>query len=307
MEMQTFEEVLFLRLKDALKRLAPSGILLSGGIDSGLLACLSPKLRAVTVRLGDQAKDSRYLVILKERLEIEVETVEVTLEDALRALPDVVRILRSFDPALPNDLTVYFGLKAFSEMGIGRVITGDGGDELFGGYDYMVRIEDLEAYQQELLPHLYFSSSKIGEALGVKVLQPYLEPEVVEFALQLPRDWKIREAEGRLWGKWILRKALERYLPPEFAWQDKRPLEVGSGMTALRERIAQGISDSEFEEKSRRYGINFLCKEHLYFYEIYREVVGEIPKPRPGEVACPHCGAGKPPNRSHCRVCGMKG
>lgn len=302
--MRAPDEALLSLLREALGRLSPDGILLSGGMDSGLLACLNPSLRAVTVKLEDEARDSPYLDILKRALGIQVEEVRVTFEEALGAIPEVVRILRSFDPALPNDLAVYFGLKALAKRGIKRVATGDGGDELFGGYGYMMDLEDLEGYQRELLPHLSFSSSPIGEALGIEVVRPYLEPPVIDFALRLPRQWKIREENGRRWGKWVLRKALGRFLLPEFVWQEKRPLEVGSGMTALRGRIAQGITDEELREKERQYGVRFLCKEHLYFYEVYREVVGEIPRPAPGEVPCPYCGAGRPRGRRHCRICG---
>lgn len=302
--MTGLEESLLRYLKESLRRLAPEGLLLSGGMDSGLLACLNPSLRMITVKLEDHAKDSPYLEILRRRIGVEVETIRLTSEEALQAIPEVIRILRSFDPALPNDLAVYFGLKAFSAKGVRRVATGDGGDELFGGYSYMAEIKDLEAYQRALLPHLTFSSAVIAEALGLEVVQPYLEPEVVEFALGLPREWKIREEGVYRWGKWVLRKALERFLPPEFVWQDKRPLEVGSGMVALRDRIARKISDEEFKEKEKKYGIRFLCKEHLYFYEVYREVVGEIPGPGPGEEACSFCGAGKPQGRRHCKVCG---
>lgn len=298
------EEVLISLLGRAIEKLSPDGVLLSGGLDSGLLVCLNPHLFAVTVRLEEEAKDYPYLVILQEALGIEVEAVWVSFEEALGAIPEVVRILRSFDPALPNDLAVYFGLKVLAERGIKRVATGDGGDELFGGYGYMAELEDLEGYQRNILPYLSFSSSIIGEALGIEVVQPYLDPRVVEFALELPREWKIREEDGRLWGKWVLRKALERYLPPSFVWQEKRPIEVGSGMTALRKKIAEGIADEDLREKERKYGVRFLCKEHLYFYEVYRKMVGEVPRPKPAEVPCPFCGAGKPPGRRHCRVCG---
>jgi asparagine synthase (glutamine-hydrolysing) len=72
----------------------------------------------------------------------------------------------------------------------------------------------------------------------------------------------------------------------------------------LREIIAQSISDDEFAERARKYGMGFLNKEHLFFYEIYRRVVGAVPAPKKNEKACGVCGAGIALARKHCRVCG---
>ena len=81
-------------------------------------------------------------------------------------------------------------------------------------------------------------------------------------------------------------------------------MEMGSGMTNLRTIIAERISDREFTEKQKQYGVKFLCKEHLYFYEIYREEIVEIPPPQEGEDRCPGCGGGLPKGKKHCRICG---
>ena len=134
--------------------------------------------------------------------------------------------------------------------------------------------------------------------------QPYLDEHVVDFSLTVPKDLKIREEDGQVWGKWCLRKAFEPFLPPEFIWQAKRPLEKGSGMTNLRIIIAERITDSEFAEKQKHYPVKFLCKEHLYFYELYREEVGDIPPPREGDDRCPGCGGGLPRRKKHCSICG---
>ena len=84
-----------------------------------------------------------------------------------------------------------------------------------------------------------------------------MDKEIIDFALQIPVDLKIRRYNGKVCGKWILRKAFEDILPKELIWQDKRPLEYGSGMHRLREIISSEISDDEFEEKQRIYSVNF--------------------------------------------------
>jgi len=279
-------------------------ILVSGGIDSGILAYLSPGIKGVTINLEGKGKDLEYISILMESLDLDVTLVKVGVDEAISSVKDVVKILGSFDPALPNDLVVYFGMKEAKRQGFKSIMTGDGADELFGGYSYMQGIEDLDGYIRKISRSMSFSSNKIGEHLGLEVKQPYLDQDFIGFAMSLDKDLKIKEENGKTWGKWILRKAFEPFLPPEFTWQGKRPLEVGSGMSFLRGIIAEKITDEEFEEKKRACPVKFICKEHLYFYEIYQEEVGEVPAPRSGENHCPGCGGGMPHRKAHCKICG---
>jgi asparagine synthase (glutamine-hydrolysing) len=288
----------------SLRRNQAEGILLSGGIDSGILSYLSPHALAITVSLEGQGDDIHSVSLLTGVLDHDPVIVHVTTDKALAALRDVIKILQSFDPALPNDLAVHFGLREAKQQGLSSIMTGDGGDELFGGYPYMQQIEDLDAYIRGMSRSWSFSSNRIGEHFDLQVKQPYLDDAFVDFALTVPSDLKIRKDNGQVWGKWCLRKAFEPFLPREFIWQEKRPLEVGSGMTLLRGIIAQRISEAEFAEKQRQYPVKFLCKEQLLFYEIYREVIGEIPPPQPGEDPCPGCTTGIPKGKRHCRVCG---
>jgi asparagine synthase (glutamine-hydrolysing) len=292
------------QVEGAVRKNQGDGILLSGGIDSGILSYLSPQTKAFAVMLEDKGGDLQYVTMLAKRLALDCHVKRVGIEDALSALPEVIGILQSFDPALPNDLAVYFGMREAKKQGIRSIMTGDGGDELFGGYPYMQELKDLDSYISGMSRLWSFSSNRIGEHFGLEVKQPYLDDAFVDFALTVPSDLKIRKDNGKIWGKWCLRKAFEPFLPREFIWQGKRPLEVGSGMIMLRGIIAQRISDAEFAEKQKQYPVKFLCKEQLHFYEIYRKVVGEVPLPRPGEDQCPGCTTGIPRGKRHCRVCG---
>jgi asparagine synthase (glutamine-hydrolysing) len=292
------------QVKEAVRKNQFDGILLSGGIDSGILAYLAPHARGITVSLEGHGDDLRSVSILRGVLDCDPILVNVTVDEALAALRDVVRILESFDPALPNDLAVYFGMREAKRQGLASIMTGDGGDELFGGYPFMQEIEDLDGYIRGMSRLWSFSSKRIGEHFNLGVKQPYLDDAFVDFALTVPSDLKIRKDNGTVWGKWCLRKAFEPLLPPAFIWQEKRPLEVGSGMTLLRSIIAEQITDREFAEKQLEYPVKFLCKEHLYFYEIYQEEFGVVPPPQPGEDRCPGCGGGLPRGKKHCRICG---
>ncbi len=291
-------------LSEAVRRQPYDGLLFSGGLDTSVIAALNPKVVAVTISLGGDAEDIYYSNLLAKEFGFKHVHYAVDVDEALGAIQDVIRILGSFDPAIPNDLAAYFGLKKAKELGVATIATGDASDELFGGYSFMQEIDDLEGYIRRITKTMTYSSNDIGKFFGLKIVQPFTDKNVIDFALGLPREMKIREVNGQIWGKWIVRKAFEAILPKEVAWQSKRPLEFGSGMTRLREVISRKISDDEFKEKQQAYPVKFLNKEHLYYYEIFRKVVGTIPAPKDTEKLCPGCSAGLKIDTFHCKVCG---
>jgi len=313
------------RLREAVQRNTTEGLLFSGGLDTSVLAVLTPNMnpaprfwmlrhlwrggkrggvKAITVSLESFGKDAPYAELVAKNLKLNHYHRRVSIDEAIDSIPDVIRILKSFDPAIPNDLVVYFGLKWAKEMEIKEIMTGDGSDELFAGYDFMRNIQDLDEYLRKISQSMSFSSNRLSDFFSIKIKQPFLDKEFIDFSLKLPVKLKIKEEKGNLWGKWILRKAFAELLPAKIIWQDKRPLEYGSGMRKLREIITSKISDEEFERKSRLYPIKFINKEHLYYYEIYKEEVGEISKPEKNQKACPGCRAGMDLNSFHCKVCG---
>jgi len=297
-----------LELKDRLFRSVgrnkSDGLLFSGGLDSAILAGIDPDARAVTVSLAGRGEDIKYAARITELLGLEHHLIKVDVEEAIAAVPEVIRVLRSFDPALPNDVVAYFGIKHAGAIGIKKMMTGDGSDELFAGYGFMREMDDLEAYIRRISSSMRFSSNELGDFLDVEIKQPYLDQDVVDLSLGMRRDIKINMEKDKVFGKWILRKAFEGKLPEDVIWQSKRPLEYGSGMTGIRDIISLKVGDVEFEKAKRVEGISFFSKEHYYYYKIYREVVGDIPRPECDENACPACGAGMKPSAFHCRVCG---
>lgn len=315
--MSNIEAKLRQELKGAVRRNQADGILLSGGLDSSILAYLSPNITAFTVFLKSSGGDRRYVAKIVQYLGLEHHQKEISVEEAIEEIPKVIKILRTFDPAIPNDLAIYFGMKLAREKGVKSIMTGDGGDELFAGYSYMFKL-NLNEYIPRIARTMYFSSQDIGKAIGLTVKQPYMDKKFVEFALSIKPELKVgyslrgspavRSGRGgkdwRTFGKWILRKAYENCLPGEIIWQGKRPIEKGSGFTRLREILKSKISDETFKEKSKVYPIKFINKEHMYYYEIYKKVVGDIPKPGKGEIDCPGCGAGILREALHCQVCG---
>lgn len=287
---------------EAVKREPYEGLLFSGGLDTSVMAAINPGVRCVTVSLEDKAEDMHYVRLLSDFFNLKPFIRKVGIEEAIESIPAVIKILRSFDPAIPNDLAAYFGIKQAKELGIKKLATGDGSDEIFAGYSFMRDIENLEGYIRRISSDMFFSSNIIGESMDVSIRQPFIDKEIVDFALQVPIDIKIRKENGEIFGKWILRKAFQDAMPDEIAWQSKRPLEYGSGMNALREIISDRVSGEEF--KDNNYGVKFINKEHLYYYKIYKKVVGTISKPKKDEKQCPCCGTGLMLGSFHCKLCG---
>lgn len=276
--------------------------LLLGGLDSAILACLNTEAVCITVSLGENSGDITSAMLLQTCLNLKMHHRKVEIDEAIEAIPVVIKMLKSFDPALPNDLAVYFGLEAARKLGLDTIATGDGSDELFAGYSFMEKIDNPEEYMSRISKRMRFSSNAIGKFMGIQIIQPFMDNSVMDHALQIPANLKIRKEKHKTWGKWILRKSFEDILPEKLAWQDKRPLETGSGMTKLRSILADKISDSEFEKNP--FHVKFFNKEHLYYYKIYREVVGNIPSSGDGEKPCPGCGGGMEQDGFHCRICG---
>ncbi len=292
------------KLPAAVQRNKASALLFSGGLDSAILARINSNIKAVTVSLNSEGEDVRHATSLARLLKIEHFHKKVSVDEAEEAIPEVIKILKTFDPAIPNDLTVYFGLKKAKELGIKNIMTGDGSDELFAGYDFMQKIGDLEVYTEKITRRIKFSSNKLGRFFKIKIVQPFLDKEFIDFSLGIGPEFKIKKQNGKVWGKWILRKTFQDFLPKEIIWQSKRPLEYGSGMNRLRDIITSRISDKEFKQKSRFYPIKFMNKEHLYYYQIYKDVIGPIPQAKKGQKQCPGCSAGMSRRAFHCPLCG---
>lgn len=119
---------------------------------------------------------------------------------------------------------------------------------------------------------------------------------------------KVGSERGRVWGKWIMRKAFENLIPEEILWRDKAPIEVGTGTTTLPSYFDSQISDLEFNDKKKRYldedMVVIRSKEHLFYYEIFRSEVG-VPRAMVNNAkTCPECNSNVREGATFCRTCG---
>lgn len=298
-------------LTASIQRNLSDAILLSGGLDSSIIAVIASRfanLTGVTVAY-DNAPDLGYARIIAEKYSIKHLIKHLAIDDVNDAITNVIKIMKTFDPMeIRNTSVIYTSLKMLKENGFRSMMTGDGGDELFVGYNYMQRLdyEKLESELKKLWEMMHFSSITVGKELGVEIKTPYLDREFVEFAKQIPINMKIREEDGVKWGKWILRSCFEDYVTKEIAWRKKMPLEEGAGINVFAERF-NFMNENDFVEKVKHYVLNesvrIRDREHLHYYTIYRKFF-DAPKTGECESRCPDCMGCVRNDSRFCKTCG---
>lgn len=297
-----YESILLELLINSIKSSKADAVLLSGGIDSGLITIIASKIRPIIAitAIFNNGKDEEYSLKISNKLKIPHIIVKYSVKEALEASKEIIRILKTFDHIeIRNDITIYIALKRCKEEGIEEIMTGDGGDELFAGYDFMINMkkQDLEKYMNTLCKNWTFSAPFIGHAMGLNVHQPFLMEEIIEFARRLPYEWKI----NGLHGKWILRKILDEMGFHEIAWRKKEPIEVGSGSSIITQVFLDMLGEeaNKIEEEALKDGVRFWSREHIFFYKLFKEIHGTPPRAKNG---CPYCGS--PLNQQRCKYCG---
>ena len=290
------QRVLRENLKEIVQKYSDSSLLLSGGLDSSILACLMKPKFSIVTSLGTDSMDIQYARrIARKYSENHIECV-VDFDDIIMTVPYIVKTFKTFDPLeIRNSAVIYLGLKTSRDQGFMSVVTGDGADELFAGYNYMQRyfsnLERLQSILEDLWTIMKFSSRKIGESLGVVVNTPYLEKQFYSLATSIGIDEKVGEHENKKWGKFILRKTFEDEMGST-VWRNKMALEQGSGFEKISVKFHDLIDDEEFNNESKRVlidGVKLKNKEHLYYYRIYESFFGSPVKEPCETKRCSFC------------------
>jgi asparagine synthase (glutamine-hydrolysing) len=235
------------------KHLRPNcGILFSGGVDSSLVAVLSskylPDITLITVGF-EYSNDVKWadtaagLLSLKNNLHIKI----IDLAEMGSIIPRILEVLKTDDPmTISLGIPLYIACIEAKKNNIDLLLAGQGADELFGGYQRYRAINGMDALQDaitadvERLPERDIKrDNTIARAAGVELAAPYLESEVIEFGLSIPPELKVREVDGELAGKYILRKAAETMIPGEIAWRNKKALQYGSGVWGALGKLAR--------------------------------------------------------------------
>jgi asparagine synthase (glutamine-hydrolysing) len=285
-------------------------LLLSGGLDSSILASILHPRYSVVAGFGSDAPDIAYARQVAEKYS-KKHVESVFARDRMAELVEqVIQVLKTFDPIeIRNSAVALAGIEQAKNDGYSAIMTGDGGDELFAGYNYLSRyysdMQTLNSELRRLWQIMHFSSKKLGEHAGVEVKTPFLDEKFAMFAKSIDASEKVGEHDGKKWGKFILRKCFENTLC-DLAWRPKLAQEQGAATDKYQNFIEEMIDDSTFAAKVRtakeQDGVRIRTKEHLHYYAIFRSYF-PLPQEEDCESRCPEC-RGCMEGGRFCRICG---
>jgi asparagine synthase (glutamine-hydrolysing) len=304
-------EKIFQLLTESVHRNHADALLLSGGLDSSILASLLRPAYTLVVGFGAEAPDLAYAKMVAKKYSNR--HVEIILDqDRMAELVEhVIQVFKTFDPIeIRNSVVVLAGIEQVKNDGYSAIMTGDGGDELFAGYNYLSKYYSetpkLDSELRRLWQIMHFSSKKLGKRAGVEVKTPFLDKNFASFAKSINVNDKVGEQGGKKWGKFVLRKCFEAALG-DIAWRPKLAQEQGAATDKYQICIEEMIDDVTFSNKisvaKEQDGVKLRSKEHLHYYAIYRSHFPP-PKEHDCEWHCPECRGCIAPDGRFCRTCG---
>ena len=289
-------------LEDAVHRQlmsdVPYGVLLSGGLDSSIISAVAKKYAAKRIESGDTQEawwpqlhsfavglvgspDLAAAKKVAEHIGTIHHEIHFTVQEGLDAVRDVIYHLETYDVTTVRASTPMFLLaRVIKSMGVKMVLSGEGSDELFGGYLYFHKAPDAKALHDETVRklsklHLYdcLRANKALCAWGVEGRVPFLDKEFMDVAMRInPKDKMSGEERME---KWVLRKAFEDYLPESVAWRQKEQFSDGVGYSwidSLKELTATEVSDEQLKNAKFRFPLNTpMTKEEYYYRSIFAE------------------------------------
>ena len=287
-------------------------IALSGGLDSSIISHFlrGKKVEGIAIISEDfVSTDLTYCQRISKETGIPLTIYNSTTSEILEAVENTIKILKNFnDIEIRNNVVMYLAIKWAKDNNKKSVITGDGADELFAGYNFLVNKpeKELESEIKRVCSIMHFPTQEIGKHLGIKIESPFLNQKIVEIANQIPVNLKVKEENGTRYGKWILRKTIEKYIPEQIVWRKKSPMQEGAGTVGLTNLFESIINEEKYVEKKLTIEKNdqviIRSRESMYYYEIFRKLYG-TPVEEDVVSKCPYCKHGIN-NSKFCRMCG---
>lgn len=270
----------------------PYGVLLSGGLDSSIVSAVAKKYAARRVESGDYAEAwwpqlHSFAIGLEGSPDLEAAQkvadhigtvhhgITFTIQEGLDAIKDVVYYLETYDVTTIRASTpMYLLARVIKSMGIKMVLSGEGSDEIFGGYLYFHKAPNAEEFHKETVRkldtlHLYdnLRANKSLAAWGIEGRVPFLDKKFIDVAMSLnPKDKMC--GNGKM-EKHILREAFEDYLPKSVAWRQKEQFSDGVGynwIDTLKEVVEKEITDEMLAAASHKFKINPPQNKEEYYY-----------------------------------------
>lgn len=276
----------------------PYGVLLSGGLDSSITSALAKKFASKRIESGDKqdawwpqlhsfsvglkgAPDLKAAKIVADHIRTIHHEINFTIQEGIDAIRDVIYHLETYDiTTIRASTPMYLMARAIKSLGIKMVLSGEGADELFGGYLYFHKAPNSREFHEETVRkldklHQYdcLRANKSLAAWGIEGRVPFLDKEFIEVAMNInPNDKMIKN--GRI-EKWVLRKAFEDYLPESVLWRQKEQFSDGVGYSwidSLKELVEKEVSDQDLKNASNFFKINTpRNKEEFYYRRIFQD------------------------------------
>ena len=279
----------------------PYGVLLSGGLDSSIISAVAKKYAAKRIESGNM-EDAWWPqlhsfavglvgspdLIAARKVADYIGTVHheihFTVQEGLDALRDVIYHIETYDVTTVRASTpMYLLARVIKSMGVKMVLSGEGADEIFGGYLYFHKAPNAEEFHKETVRklsklHQYdcLRANKSLASWGVEGRVPFLDKEFMDVAMRLNPQDKMA-GKGKI-EKWILRKAFEDYLPESITWRQKEQFSDGVGynwIDTLKSVTSAQISDEMMANVAETFPINPpLSKEEYYYRTIFQQHFG---------------------------------
>ena len=251
-------ERLYEILKKAVLECNSTSLSLSGGLDSSIIGYfLQPKkINAISIFAQEfLGTDLTYSQMVAKKFGFPQIIKIVKIEDIITAIDKTIKILGVFnDIEIRNSVVMYLSLESAKNEGYSSLITGDGADELFAGYNFFLKMNEklLKKNLERIWKIMHFPTQKIGKSLGIKIESPFLNEAVIDFAKSLPVQYNVKNEGNKKYGKWILRKTFEKKLPSAIIWRTKSAMQDGAGTSGLQNMFNTIIPDKLFQSQIKK-------------------------------------------------------
>lgn len=314
---QAIKEALEAAVHRQLMSDVPYGVLLSGGLDSSVTSAIAkkyaqkriesddvsdawwPQLHSFSVGL-EGSPDLAAAQKVADHIGTVHHEIKFTIQEGLDAIRDVIYNLETYDiTTIRASTPMYLMARVIKSMGIKMVLSGEGADELFGGYLYFHKAPNAQEFHEETVRklsklHMYdcLRANKSLASWGIEGRVPFLDKEFIDVAMRInPEDKMIN---GERMEKWVVRKAFEDMLPESVAWRQKEQFSDGVGYSwidTLKEVVDTAVSDEQMENAQYRFPLQTpQNKEEFYYRSIFEEHfpsdAAALSVPQEASVAC---------------------
>lgn len=267
----------------------PVGVSLSGGLDSSIVAALAKDVKQDLDTFVVGVAGSEDLSVSQEvadYLGTRHHVYEYSFDDMLEALPKVIYHLESFDAALVRSAIPNFFLAKLASEHVKVILTGEGADELYAGYEYLEPMEDPDELQQELqmiAGNLHNTNlqraDRMSMAYGLEARVPFLDKEFVDFSFRLPAEWKLQSNGWQ--EKELLRRSFQGLIPLDILNRPKQKFSDGAGSMEMIAGYANSqITDQEFiANREVADDVILRSKEEMLYYQIFKQHFGDAIPP----------------------------